>query len=157
MRNLTCLLGSCAIAMLLGSSGALAAKCEGSNARTYAAPITLHKAQDGAALLFIESTGTSFTSRGDASALNPSWQRCVGFWSVKADKSGAGAGHCYAVDPDGDRWTISWEGDNAGGTWQSVSGSGKYANAADGKGTWTPGPKFAGGISINTWEGECPE
>ncbi len=90
------------------------------------------------------------------------WQHCNGVWTVKADKSGSGFGSCYTVTPAGDRRAVSWEGSNAAGkpssgTWAQVTGTGKYANWQDTKGTWKSGARFADGIRLGNWEGTCGE
>jgi hypothetical protein len=49
----------------------------------------------------------------------------------------------------------SWEGTNAGGTWAQVSGTGKYANRTGAKGNWKPGTRFADGMGLTLWDGDC--
>ena len=140
---------------LLAASGAQAAECKGVGARNYAEPLIIHKAEDGATTMLIRSTGTStITSPADMTG-GASWQHCVGLWTVHADKSGSGSGNCYSLDADGDHWTISWEGTNAGGSWAYESGTGKYAGRLDNKGTWTPGTRFGDGTRLTLWDGIC--
>ena len=122
------------------------------NARKSGKPVILRKAKDGATTMLISSTGSSTTTSPERSVR---WQHCTGFWTVNADKSGSGSGNCYAFDGDGDQWTISWEGANAGGTWAHASGSGKYADRSSAKGTWKPGGRFADGTGLRSWEGDC--
>jgi len=78
------------------------------------------------------------------------WQRCTGLWTVKADGSGSGFGHCHLVEADGKQAALSWEGDASGGTWERVVGTGPGPV----KGNWKPGARFAAGFRITLWEGE---
>ncbi len=125
---------------------------EGVSARKSAKPVIIHKVKDGATTMLVRSTGSSTTTSPAQSAR---WQHCVGLWTLNADKSGSGSGNCYSLDGDGDQWTVSWEGTNAGGTWAQVSGTGKYANRTGAKGNWKPGTRFADGMGLTLWDGDC--
>lgn len=135
------------------ANSADAAKCEGHNGRTYAAPIILSEGEDGAKTMLINSTGTQTHT---SPAVSTNWQHCIGFWTVNADKSGSGAGSCYSLDADGDQWIQAWEGTNDGGTWAHLSGTGKYAAwTSASKGNWNYGKRYADGTAITTWDGNC--
>ena len=157
MWNAISLAIAVAFALSIVASGAQAEKCEGMYVRNYEQPIPVHKGEDGSQSFHIQSTGTTIRKTPDNSPLSGNWQHCTGLWTVKADKSGSGSGNCYAVDSDGDQWITSWEGDDAGGTWQSVSGTGKYANNASDQGTWKPGKRFPNGMRTGYWDGECAD
>ncbi|MEM7171512.1 MAG: hypothetical protein AAF530_15185, partial [Pseudomonadota bacterium] len=62
---------------------------------------------------------------------------------------------CFLMDGDGDQWIQSWEGDDAGGTWAHVSGTGKYAGMENSKGTWTRGARYGDELSVTSWKGTC--
>lgn len=142
-----------AAAAMLSASGAWAAQCEGVGARKYSEPMMIQKAEDGTATMLIRSTGTN-TVISPAEIKGSAWQHCVGLWTVNADKSGSGAGNCYSLDADGDRWIVSWQGANGGGTWVHVGGTGKYANQ-NGGGNWKSGAGFADGMRLTLWDGTC--
>ena len=152
MKKLTLCPAVAAVAVL-AASGAWAAQCEGVGARKYSEPVIIQKAEDGATTMLIRSTGTN-TILNPAQIAGTMWQHCTGFWTVNADKSGSGSGNCYSLDADGDQWIVSWQGDNAGGTWAHVSGTGKYANQ-NGGGNWKYGARFADGIGLTPWDGSC--
>jgi len=153
IKNLT-FCAAAALAAVLAAGVSEAAQCAGVGARSYAEPVIIHKADDGAVVMLLRSTGTTTATSPAEMAGGVSWQHCVGLWTVNADKSGSGSGNCYTLDPDGDQWTISWEGGNAGGNWAQVSGTGKYADRVA-SGTWKPGARFADGQRITLWEGSC--
>lgn len=152
MRKFTCLVGSVMVGALVAASSAQAATCEGVSARKYEKPMLVFKGKDKSKVYRIQSTGVTLRkgALGDGS-----WQHCGGLWTVNADKSGSGSGHCYTIDPDGDQRTLTWTGDKKGGTWKRVSGTGKYAAGGPVKGTWGPGSKFPDGMRIGHWAGEC--
>jgi hypothetical protein len=52
--------------------------------------------------------------------------------------SGASSSRCTFKDKDGDEWTDAneWTGAGLEGTWRTVSGTGKYANATSSHGWW---------------------
>jgi hypothetical protein len=154
MKKLTFCSGI-AVAAVLAASGAEAAQCEGIGARKSAAPVIIHKAEDGAMTMLIRSTGTNTIISPAEMTGGANWQHCVGFWTVNADKSSAGAGNCYALDAAGDQWITSWEGGNGGGTWAHVSGTGKYAARSNAGGNWKPGARFADGMRLTLWDGTC--
>lgn len=144
-----------AVVAAFAASSAQGAQCEGVGVRTYPEPVIIHKAEDGTTTMLLRSTGTTTITSPTEMTGGASWQHCVGLWTVNPDKSGSGSGNCYSVDAEGDHWTISWEGDNAGGTWAFVNGTGKYAGRSDNKGTWKPGARFAGNMRLTLWDGTC--
>ncbi len=149
----------CAVAMAaaLAASGAAAEECEGIGAGKYAEPVILIEAVDGATTMLVRNTG-SFTVTGTTGMTDDTfWQQCAGFWTVNADKSSSGAGNCFTLNGDGDKWVTSWEGDNSGGTWANVSGTGKFAGWQNSKGTWTYGTRYGDGLRLTLWKGTCDE
>ena len=141
-----------ALAGGLAANGAAAEPCEGVNARRAADPVVVHQGRDGSVTMLISSTGSSTTTR-PVTAVR--WQKCSGLWTIDADKTGSGSGHCYSVDGDGDQWVISWEGGDDGGTWAHQRGTGKYANLSAAKGTWEYGERYPDGLRLTTWSGDC--
>jgi len=132
----------------------LAEKCSGTSARVYAKPVVAHKGKDGSQTLHLQSMGTSIAVVGPEASLTGAWQFCTGMLKTAADKSYSGSGHCYTVDKGGEYQSSAWKIDANGSTWESLGGSGKYANMKS-KGTFKSGNRFANGLRTGTWEGEC--
>ncbi len=107
--------------------------------------------------MLVRSTGSNTMISAPGLTGDTSWQQCAGFWTVSADESGSGAGSCFTMDGDGDQWVLSWQGDDSGGTWAHVSGTGKYASWQNSKGTWTRGPSYGDGLQVILWKGTCGE
>jgi hypothetical protein len=85
--------------------------------------------------------------------LNLNTHKCTGTTVISADgKSQVGGGHCVSVDSDGDFSWLWWRGDQAGGTWGYLGGTGKF-DGVKGGGTWKSGQTWADGQYINTYEG----
>lgn len=141
-----------AAAVLFVSDTSFAEECSGSNARVNAAPVILHKAEDGTVTMFLSSTGAS-TVITPTSKANTGWQHCSGIFITKADKSSSGSGICYRVDQDGDTETVSWSLDGNNRTWKRESGTGSMSGAASG--TWESGVTMGDGLSIGAWKGNC--
>ena len=81
-------------------------------------------------------------------------QDCFSTVVVAEDgKSGKVMGHCTAINPKGDVWTLSFNGDFTGGTWEYIDGTGPYAGVKGG-GTYKPMGQLPNGNSINSWEGK---
>ena len=149
----------CAIALAttLAASGAAAAECEGVGARKYDEPEILRKADDGSTTMLVRSTGSNTMISAPGMTGDTSWQQCSGFWTVNADESGSGAGSCFTIDGDGDQWILAWQGDNSGGTWAHVSGTGKFAGWQNSKGSWSRGASYGDGLRVVFWKGTCGE
>ena len=154
MPKLTLTIGIATAAALVAGS-ALAAECTGVGARKYAAPVILHKAEDGTVTMLSTSTGTSTITSPPARSSGASWQECSGLITVKPDQSRSGAGNCYTVDSDGDWWIASWDLTGFAGNWSILNGTGKYAGQTGG-GTWKSGYHYADGTGQTLWEGTCP-
>ena len=78
---------------------------------------------------------------------------CFSTYIATADgTAGQGAGHCHGLDPDGDAWWIGFSGDFSGGTWNLITGTGKFDGIAGG-GTYQVAAQLEGGRSLSTWEG----
>ena len=149
----------CAVAMAaaLAASGAAAEECEGVSALKYAEPVILNKADNGATTMLIRSTGSHTIIGTTGMTGDTFWRQCAGFWMVNADASSSGTGSCFSLDGDGDQWVTSWEGDNSGGTWATVSGTGIFAGWQNSKGTWTYGARYGDGLRLTLWKGTCGE
>ena len=76
---------------------------------------------------------------------------CVGSSVVSTDgKSSSGGGHCVISDQAGELIWAWWLGDQDGGTWGFLDGTGKFGGV-QGNGIWTAGPVFSGDKLINKW------
>ena len=72
------------------------------------------------------------------------------------DATGRGtvvSGHCDGVDADGDVWTIWYGGDEDGGDWGYMGGTGKF-EGIEGGGTFSAESQWSDGRGINSWEGK---
>lgn len=86
-----------------------------------------------------------------SSPLHLAGMGCIGSSVVSTDgKTSSGGGHCVISDRAGDLIWAWWLGDQDGGTWGFLDGTGKFAGA-QGNGIWTSGPVFAGDKLINQW------
>ncbi len=59
---------------------------------------------------------------------------------------------CGGVDADGDVWTIWYGGDEDGGDWGYMGGTGKFEGIKGG-GTFSAESQWSDGRGINSWEG----
>ena len=93
-----------------------------------------------------------FLVTDDASSpLHLAGMGCVGSSLVSTDgKSSSGGGHCVISDHSGDLIWAWWLGDQEGGTWGFLDGTGKFAGV-QGNGIWKVGPVFSGDRLINKW------
>ena len=92
------------------------------------------------------------TTENNASLL--AQQDCFSTVVVAEDgKSGKVMGHCTGINPKGDVWTTSFNGDFTGGTWEYIGGTGAYAGVKGG-GTYKPMGQMPNGNSLSAWEGK---
>lgn len=106
---------------------------------------------NGQTLMRLVQSGMVFAD-DPASPLNQSATTCSGSSITKADGSAVVAGHCDAVDADGDVWTLWYSANQDGGTWGYMGGTGKF-EGIEGGGTFSTGSAWADGRGINNWEG----
>lgn len=158
-RKIVC--AACASAAALSglciTTSVRAESCNGYVAFRNEPPILLKKTAAGASIYWFTSQRTNIVVHPENSPSNRTTGVCSGGWTIAADgKTGAGAGFCTNVTPNGDVFHQTYEGTFAGGTWKVVGGTGKFANYK-GNGTWE-------GVGIytfdnmwrsHTWKGEC--
>ena len=98
------------------------------------------------------SPNAGFLVTDDASSpLHLVGMSCVGSSVVSTDrKSSSGGGYCLIVDRAGELIWAWWLGDQDGGTWGFLDGTGKFAGV-QGNGIWTSGAVFPSGKLINKW------
>jgi hypothetical protein len=107
---------------------------------------------DGQALTRVIQSGMVFAD-DPASLLDRSATTCSG--SMVMDASGRAtvvSGHCDAVDGDGDVWTLWYSGNQDGGDWGYMGGTGKF-EGIEGGGTFSAEVQWGDGRGINSWEG----
>jgi uncharacterized protein YaiE (UPF0345 family) len=107
---------------------------------------------DGHLLVRVVQSGMVFAA-DPASPLDRSATTCSG--SMVMDASARGtvvSGHCDMVDEDEDVWTIWYAGDQDGGSWGFMGGTGKF-EGVEGRGTFSADAQWADGRGINSWEG----
>jgi hypothetical protein len=78
---------------------------------------------------------------------------CTG--SMVVDATGRAtvvSGHCDGVDADGDVWTIWYAGNQDGGDWGYMGGTGKF-EGIEGGGTFSAEVQWPDGRGVNSWEG----
>jgi hypothetical protein len=106
---------------------------------------------DGHMLMRVVQSGMVFAD-DPASPLDRSATTCSG--SMVMDASGQAtviSGHCDMVDADGDVWTAWYAGNQDGGAWGFMGGTGKF-EGVKGRGTFGPEAEWADGRGINFWE-----
>lgn len=87
-----------------------------------------------------------------ASPLHRSATTCSGSSVMNtATQTAAIAGYCDMVDEDGDVWTAWYQGDQDGGAWGFLAGTGKF-EGVQGEGTYRAGEAWSDGRGINYWE-----
>jgi len=107
---------------------------------------------DGRVLMRVVQSGMVFAD-DPASPLDRTATTCTG--STVMDATGRAtvvSGHCDGVDADGDVWTIWYGGDEDGGDWGYMGGTGKF-EGIEGGGTFSAESQWSDGRGINSWEG----
>ena len=146
----TALVAAVATLLLVAPSGAQERQDGGSFAGVPEASES-YKLADGSTVDPSPSEG--FLVTDDASSpLHLVDMGCTGSSVVSSDgNSSSGGGHCVIVDQGGDVIWAWWLGDQDGGTWGFMGGTGKFAGA-QGDGTWTNDREFPSGKFINKWK-----
>ncbi len=62
-------------------------------------------------------------------------------------------GHCDGVTTDGDTYSLWWRGDDTGGDWGFIAGTGKYSGI-NGGGTYQPVAEWPDGKNVVRWTSE---
>ena len=142
-------------AIFLGTTFSISAEeCSGIGSRVFDAPMKIAGVKDGQTTYYTESVGSN-TRLTPAAAQKTVWQNCSGLWTAMPDGTGWGNGACYAVDKEGDSWTITWEISGSDRTWETIHGSGKYAKTIGAKGTFEASQQFGGGLRLVAWSVDC--
>ena len=68
-----------------------------------------------------------------------------------SDQAAVVAGYCDFVNVDGDAWTAWYKGEQDGGVWGYLVGTGKF-EGIQGEGTYKVGESWADGRGINYWD-----
>jgi hypothetical protein len=108
---------------------------------------------DGQVLMRVVQSGMVFAD-DPASPIDRTATTCTG--STVMDATGRAtvvSGHCDGVDADGDVWTIWYGGDEDGGDWGYMGGTGKFEGIKGG-GTFSAESQWSDGRGINSWEGK---
>ena len=106
---------------------------------------------DGHVLMRVVQSGMVFAD-DPASAIDRTATTCTG--STVMDATGRAtvvSGHCDGVDANGDVWTAWYGGDEDGGDWGFMGGTGKF-EGIEGRGTFSAEVQWADGRGINSWE-----
>ncbi len=108
---------------------------------------------DGHVLMRVVQSGMVFAD-DSSSPLNRSATTCSASMVLDASTEAiVVSGHCDAVDADGDVWTIWYAGDQQGGDWGYMGGTGKFEGIKGG-GTFSAESEWSDGRGINSWEGK---
>lgn len=125
------------VACAAPATGSFAAEMHPNGVVFYVSPATAAapmKLANGLTIVPLHQSGI-IRDDDQASPLNFSAHDCGGTLAVEPDGATSGAGTCMATDKDGDVWWLVWTSDGkTGGTWQAISGTGKYAGLS-GSGT----------------------
>jgi hypothetical protein len=108
---------------------------------------------DGTVLTRVVQSGVVIAD-DSSSPIDRTATTCTG--STVMDASGSAtviSGHCDGVDGDGDVWTIWYGGNQDGGDWGYMGGTGKF-DGIKGRGTFSAESQWADGRGINSWEGK---
>jgi hypothetical protein len=62
-------------------------------------------------------------------------------------------GHCDGVNTDGDTYSLWWRGDDTGGDWGFIAGTGKFSGI-NGGGTYQPAAEWPDGKNAVRWTSE---
>jgi hypothetical protein len=106
----------------------------------------------GHVLMRVVQSGVIFAD-DPASPIDRTATTCTG--SMVMDTTGQAtvvSGHCDGVNADGDVWTIWYAGDQDGGDWGYMGGTGKFEGIKGG-GTFSAEVQWSDGRGINSWEG----
>jgi hypothetical protein len=149
VRTVLAMLSMLAVA---GSTGLAARETRGSGEGAY---VTMHEESSelpgGRTLRHYRTAG--FVTSDPASPFHRTEQDCSG-----TEVSGAGnesvsdAGYCVGTDPEGDVWWIWFRGDDEGGIWGLLGGTGKFEKLKGG-GSLRYVHRWPSGKYTIKWEG----
>ena len=140
---------------VFATNNAWAEKCNGYVISKALAPITMREAPDGSKVKWVGSEGVFVVLNPPNHPANLVNRVCAGGIKIAPDgKSGAAAGSCAYTDMVGDVFHLNWQSGLSEGTWEIVSGSGKFAGLA-GNGKFWPSKRFDNLWGTSIWEGEC--
>ena len=106
---------------------------------------------DGRVLTRVVQSGMVFAD-DSSSPIDRTATTCTGSMVMDASaRATVVSGHCDGVDADGDVWTAWYGGDQDGGDWGFMGGTGKF-EGVEGRGTFSAGVQWADGRGINSWE-----
>ncbi len=106
---------------------------------------------DGQMLMRVVQSGMVFAD-DPASSIDRTATTCTG--STVMDATGRAtviSGHCDGVDTKGDVWTAWYAGNQDGGDWGFMGGTGKF-EGIEGRGTFSAEVQWPDGRGINSWE-----
>ena len=107
---------------------------------------------DGHVLMRVVQSGMIFAD-DPASPIDRTATTCSGSMVMDASaRATVISGHCDGVDAGGDVWTIWYAGDQDGGDWGYMGGTGKFEGIKGG-GTFSAEAQWSDGRGINAWEG----
>ena len=137
------------------ATDAWAEKCNGYVVSKALAPITMREAPDGTKVKWIASEGLFIVLNPANHPANMVNRICAGGIRIAPDgKSGAALGSCTYADMEGDVFHLNWQSGFTEGTWEMISGTGKFAGLT-GSGKFWPSKRFDNHWGKSTWEGEC--
>lgn len=135
------------------ASSAIAAEYKASGTVTYV-PISTAVTQIAGGRSLVKSHIKGVILANDpANPIHLSAQDCDGATILAADgQQIAASGSCYAVDADGDVWTLWYHNSAAGNDWGVIGGIGKY-DGMTGGGTTSPMANLPDGRFVIGWNG----
>ena len=139
----------------LTSEAAWAEKCNGYVVSKAFSPITMRTAPDGSTVKWVGSEGLFIVLNPTDHPANMTNRICTGGIKIAPDgKSGDAVGSCTYADMDGDVFHLYWQSGFAEGSWEIVSGTGKFSGLS-GRGKFWPSKRFDNLWGKSTWEGKC--
>ncbi len=105
----------------------------------------------GHVLMRVVQSGVVFAD-DPASPMDRTATTCTG--SMVMDATGQAtvvSGHCDGVNADGDVWTAWYAGNQDGGAWGFMGGTGKF-EGIEGRGTFSAEVQWSDGRGINSWK-----
>ena len=105
----------------------------------------------GHVLMRVVQSGVVFAD-DPASPIDRTATTCTG--SMVMDATGQAtvvSGHCDGVNADGDVWTAWYAGNQDGGAWGFMGGTGKF-EGIEGRGTFSAEVQWSDGRGINSWK-----
>ena len=140
--------------MLLGATRDVAAQqtVTGNGFSVFGPTVTESIALPGGATVRRTASSGFIVTPDPDNPLNEANHKCSTTNLIAADGSVSVAGYCDGIDADGDAWWLWIRGDQDGGTWAYIGGTGKF-DGIEGGGTYSVGDGWPDGRIINSWEG----